>query len=40
MSMDRCAKCSALVDTDKDDGCYVGIGQIEDGTPWDWECIC
>ena len=32
MSIDRCAKCSAAVDTDYDDECYGEFG--------DEECMC
>lgn len=41
MSIDRCVRCNAPVDTDNDTDCYVPVGGIgEDGVPWDYECVC
>jgi hypothetical protein len=39
MSMDRCSKCSALVDTDFDLDCYVPDPRHPIKGGWD-SCVC
>lgn len=39
MSIDRCSRCSELVDTDEEPEAYVDVSNQRRG-PEDWQCFC